>query len=294
MSAPDYYQILGVKADASEAELKHAFRKLAREHHPDRHQDSAKVGAEARFKEVTAAYDVLSDPQKRLQYDQMRSYYAAASPQRPRAAGRQSAGYGFESPLGWEDLLGTFFGGQASEAPFPGNQAPAGRKRASETESATPLEISLEEAFHGATRELHNPRTGNRIRVKVPPGVKTGSTIRAGDLTLAITVLPDPRFERDGDDLRLELPVTFLEAIDGAELPVPTLDGSVKIKIPERTQSGKTFRLKGKGMPRLKGEGHGDLYAKIAIHLPPEIDEQALALWRRLGKLTPYDPRATR
>ncbi|MNL42783.1 Chaperone protein DnaJ [compost metagenome] len=130
--------------------------------------------------------------------------------------------------------------------------------------------------------------------MKIPPGVETGSTVRAGEVTLAITVLPDPHFEREGDDLRMDLPITFLEAIDGGEVPVPTLDGPVKMKIPARTQSGKTFRLKGKGMPRLKGEGRGDLYVKAAIHLPPEIDDQALALWHRLGKLTPYDPRSTR
>lgn len=290
MSAPDYYQILGVKADASEESIKRAFRQLAREHHPDRHpQGPAKERAEARFKEITAAYDVLSDAQKRQQYDQMRSYFSG----RPSSAGAYGPGgpfggstwgnAGFESPLGWEDLFGAFFGGAA---PRPGSQTT--------TEPMPTLEVSLDEAYHGATRELQNPRSGTRIRVRIPAGVDTGSTVRAGELKVAIKVLPDPRFERDGDDLRLELPVTFLEAIEGAEVPVPTLDGPVKMKIPPRTQGGRTFRLKGKGMPRLKGEGRGDLYVKVSIHLPPDIDDQALALWQRLGKLTPYDPRATR
>jgi DnaJ-class molecular chaperone len=297
VSAPDYYQILGVKADASEDDIKKAFRTLAREHHPDRHQGPSKAPAEARFKEVTAAYDVLSDPQKRQQYDQMRRYFAAGTAGPGMGGGPYggagpswgAGGRGFESPLGWEDLFGAFFGGTATrQAPGP----TPGRTRGAET--TTPLEVSLEEAYHGTTRELRNPMSGSRIRVKIPPGVETGSTVRAGDLTLAITVQPDPRFEREGDDLRMELPITFLEAIDGGELPVPTLDGSLKMKIPPRTQGGRTFRLKGKGMPRLKGEGHGDLYVKVAIHLPPEIDDQALALWHRLGKLTPYDPRSTR
>ncbi len=301
MSAPDYYKILGVKADASEDEIKRAFRKLAREHHPDRHQGPDQAKAEARFKEISAANDVLSDPQKRQQYDQMRSYFShagggpgmgggpfgGAGPSWGGSARGFESHRGFESPLGWEDLFGAFFGG-AGPRPAPGTRPGPG------AEISASLEVSLEEAYHGTTREVRNPRSGARLRVKIPAGVETGSTVRAGDLTLGITVLPDPRFEREGDDLRCELPITFLEAIDGGEVPVATLDGSVKMKIPPRTQSGRTFRLKGKGMPRLKGEGRGDLYVKVAIHLPPEIDDQALALWHRLGKLTPYDPRSTR
>jgi DnaJ-class molecular chaperone len=298
VSAPDYYQILGVKADASEDDIKRAFRKLAREHHPDRHQGADKAQAEARFKEVSSAYDVLSDPQKRQQYDQMRSYFSHAGRPGPGMGGGPFGGTapswggsprGFESPLGWEDLFGAFFGGSGA-ATRPGPGAPPGRG----TDVSASLEVSLEEAYQGTTREVRNPRSGARLRVKIPAGVETGSTVRAGDLTLGITVRPDPRFEREGDDLRMELPITFLEAIDGGEVPVPTLDGSVKMKIPPRTQSGRTFRLKGKGMPRLKEEGRGDLYVKVSIHLPPEIDDQALALWHRLGKLTPYDPRTTR
>ncbi len=302
VSAPDYYQTLGVKADASDDDIKRAFRKLAREFHPDRHQGAEKPKAEARFKEISAAYDVLSDPQKRQQYDQMRSYFSAS-----RGAGGPGMGAnpfggsgpfpgggpfggtrGFESPLGWEDLLGAFFGGATTGRPGAG--APPGRG----ADVSASLEVSLEEAYHGTTREVRNPLSGARIRVKIPAGVETGSTVRAGDLTLGITVTPDPRFEREGDDLHMDLPITFLEAIDGGEVPVSTLDGTVKMKIPPRTQSGRTFRLKGKGMPHLKGDGRGDLYVKVAIHLPPEIDDQALALWHRLGKLSPYDPRSTR
>ncbi|MNR80272.1 Curved DNA-binding protein [compost metagenome] len=288
VSAPDYYQILGVSNDASEDDIKRAFRKLAREHHPDRHQGPAKAQAEARFKEITAANDVLSDPQKRQQYDQMRRYFSggAGGPYGGAGPSWEGGPRGFESPLGWEDLFGAVFGSASRGGPT----APPGRG----AEISAPVEISLDEAYHGTAREVRNPRTGARLRVKIPPGVETGSTVRAGEVTLAITVLPDPRFEREGDDLRMDLPITFLEAIDGGEVPVPTLDGPVKMKIPARTQSGKTFRLKGKGMSRLKGEGRGDLYVKVAIHLPPEIDDQALALWHRLGKLTPYDPRSTR
>lgn len=303
VAAPDYYQTLGVKADASEADIRRAFRKLAREHHPDRHKEPAdKARAEARFKEITAAYDVLSDAEKRAQYDQLRSYasFSGASSRTARPGSGPGSGTpwsSFESPLGWEDLLATFFGGTAPGGTAPrstasGAEAPDARTRSGEPVAT--LEVSLEEAYHGTTREVQNPRTGARIRVKVPPGVAAGSTIRAGEITLAIAIRPDPRFEREGDDLRMDLPISFLEAIDGAEIPVSTLDGSVKMKIPPRTQSGKTFRLKGKGMPRLKGEGRGDLYVKAMIHLPSDIDEQALALWHRLGKLNPYDPRSTR
>lgn len=300
MNAPDYYQILGVEPNASDDEIKRAFRKLAREHHPDRHHGADKAKAEARFKEISAAYDVLSDPTKRQQYDQMRAYFSSGGRSGPGMGGNPFGGgpfgsgpfggaRGFESTLNWEDLLSAFFtgGGMGTRPDF-------GTQSTRPSEPSTSLEVSLEEAYHGTTREVINPLSGKRIRVKIPPGVETGSTVRAGDLTLGITVTPDPRFKREGDDLRMNLPITFLEAIDGGEVPVATLDGTVKMKIPPRTQSGRTFRLKGKGMPRLKGEGRGDLYVEVAIHLPTDIDEQALALWHRLGKLSPYDPRSTR
>lgn len=302
MATRDYYEVLGVSPSATDDQLKKAYRKLAREYHPDQVQGSDKVkdAAETRFKEISAAYDTLSDPEKRKTYDQVRQFggaggfqghtgpfgtgpFARSSRRGPHAQSSpfgQSAGFG---GAGFEDILASLFGGADTF-----QSTPTAREAAE-----TAVEVTLEEALKGATREVTNPRTSKRLRVKIPPGVTTGSKIRAGEAMVVVTVLPHSLFRRKGDDLELELPLTFWEAIDGAEVEVPTLEGAVKMKIPPRTQSGRTFRLKGKGMPHLKGEGRGDLFVKAVLHLPPDIDEQALALWRRLSAMTPYDPRAS-
>ncbi|HEY9855148.1 MAG TPA: J domain-containing protein [Stenomitos sp.] len=305
MATRDFYEVLGVSSNATEDQIKKAYRKLARQYHPDQVHGTGKEkeAAEARFKEISGAYDTLSDPDKRKTYDQMRQFggaggfqghtgpfgggtgpFGRAGKRGPFGQGSpfgQSTGFG---GVGFEDILSSLFGGADTYQP---TQAP--RAEAAETG----VEITLEEAFHGTTREVTNPRTSKRLRVKIPAGVTTGSKVRAGDALVTVTVQPHALFHRKGDDLELELPLTFWEAIDGAEVEVPTLDGLIKMKIPPRTQSGRLFRLKGKGMPHLKGEGRGDLFVKALIHLPPDIDEQALALWRRLGTMTPYDPRAS-
>lgn len=305
MATRDYYEVLGVSPNATEDQLKKAYRKLAREYHPDQVQgsDKAKEAAETRFKEISAAYDTLSDPDKRKTYDQVRSFGGAggfqghAGPHGTGPFGRSSkrSPFGQGSPFGqstgfggagFEDILASLFGGADSfQSTHPPREAP---REAVEVG----VEVTLEEAMRGTTREVTNPRTHKRLRVKIPPGVATGSKVRAGEALVSVTVQPHALFHRKGDDLELELPLTFWEAIDGAEVEVPTLEGAVKMKIPARTQAGRTFRLKGKGLPHLKGEGRGDLFVKAVLHLPPEIDEQALALWRRLGAMTPYDPRA--
>lgn len=304
MATRDYYEVLGVSPTATEDQIKKAYRKLAREYHPDQVQGSGrdKAAAEARFKEISAAYDTLGDADKRKTYDQMRQFGGAGGfqghtgPFGTGPFGRskkgpfgaqgspfgQGAGAGFGG-VGFEDILSSLFGGGDT---FQSTQPP---REAAETS----VEITLEEALKGTSREVTSPKTAKRLRVKIPPGVATGSKVRAGDAVVTVTVQPHSLFDRKGDDLEMELPLTFWEAIDGAEVEVPTLEGAVKMKIPPRTQSGRLFRLKGKGMPHLKGEGRGDLFVKAAIHLPPDIDEQALALWRRLGAMTPYDPRAS-
>ncbi len=304
MATRDYYEVLGVSPNATEDQIKKAYRKLAREYHPDQVQGSGKdkAAAEARFKEISAAYDTLGDADKRKTYDQMRQFggaggfqghtgpfggtgpFGRGSKRGPFAQGSpfgQGAGPGFGG-VGFEDILSSLFSGQDT---FQSAQQPR--------EVETSVEITLEEALKGTSREVVNPRTAKRLRVKIPPGVATGSKIRAGDAMVTVKVQPHGLFRRKDDDLELDLPLTFWEAIDGAEVEVPTLEGAVKMKIPPRTQSGRLFRLKGKGMPHLKGEGRGDLFVKAVIHLPPDIDEQALALWRRLGAMTPYDPRAS-
>ncbi|MNX77904.1 Curved DNA-binding protein [compost metagenome] len=291
MATRDYYEVLGVPSNASDDAIKKAYRKLARQYHPDRVQGAGKDAAEARFKEISAAYDTLGDPEKRKTYDQMRQFGPGFQPggsQGPfgRTSRRGSSPFGGQGGFGggfsgggFEDILDAMFGGGTTR------QAPS-------EPIEVPVHITLEEALTGTSREVMNPRSGKQLRVKLPAGVATGSKVRAGDVMVEVTVKPHALFERTGDDLRLDLPVTFWEAIDGAEIEVPTLDGAIKMKIPPRTQSGRTFRIKGKGMPHLKGEGRGDLFVKVQLHLPPEIDEQALALWRRLGTMAPYNPRA--
>ncbi|HEY9900017.1 MAG TPA: J domain-containing protein [Pantanalinema sp.] len=291
MATRDYYEVLGVPSNAPDDAIKKAYRKLARQYHPDRVQGAGKEAAEARFKEISAAYDTLGDPEKRKSYDQLRQFGPGFQPgaqQGPfgRSSRRTGSPFGGQGGMGggfaaggFEDILDAMFGGASARAP------------ASEPVEV-PVHVTLEEALSGTSREVSNPRTGKQLRVKIPAGVDTGSKVRAGDVLVEVTLKPHALFERTGDDLRLDLPVTFWEAIDGAEIEVPTLDGAIKMKIPARTQGGRTFRIKGKGMPHLRGEGRGDLFVKVQLHLPPDIDEQALALWRRLGTMAPYNPRA--
>lgn len=288
MTTRDYYDVLGIPPSTSEEDIKKAYRKLARQYHPDQVQGAGKEAAEARFKEISAAYDTLGDPEKRSAYDQLRQFgpgHGGGSPFGRRsspfdAASFQRRGFSGSPPFsqgsGFDDLLGSMFGGM---------------REAQQPPAEATVEISLEEAASGASCELIHPRTFKRLRVKIPPGVATGSRVRAGDLQVLVRVAPHALFEREEDHLRLELPLTFWEAIEGAELEVPTLEGAVKMKIPPRTQAGRIFRLKGKGMPRLKGEGRGDLLVKALIQLPVDIDENALALWRRLSSMSTYDPR---
>lgn len=290
MATHDYYEILGVPSSASDEAIKKAYRKLARQYHPDQVHGAGKEAAEARFKEISAAYDTLGDPDKRKQYDQLRQFgggraWGGQSPFGGRSAPFDSAhfqrrGFAGATPpgAGFDDILSAMFGG--------------GMREPEATASEAAVEITLEEAAQGASRVLTHPRTGKRLKVNIPPGVGTGAKVRAGDLQVSVTVLPHSLFEREQDNLRLDLPLTFWEAIEGAELEVPTLDGAVKMKVPPHTQTGRLFRLKGKGMPHLKGEGRGDLLVKAVIHLPMDIDENALALWRRLSTMSSYNPRA--
>lgn len=284
----DYYEILGVSPQATDDQIKKAYRKLAREHHPDRVQGPEKAGAEARFKEIAAAYDTLSDGEKRKSYDQMRQFGAGFGQggfhQGPIHRGFGQDSYGPFRPrpssapgAGFEDIFASMFGNLRFEEEAP---------------SETSVDISLEDAARGATREVTNLATGRRFRVKIPPGIEHLGKVRAGQTVVTVRIQPHPLFRREGGDLHLELPVTFWEAIEGAELEIPTLDGAIKMKIPPRTPAGKVFRIKGKGMPLLKGDAHGDLFVKVVIHLPTEIDDQALALWRRLSTMHSYHPRA--
>jgi curved DNA-binding protein len=327
MDYKDYYAVLGVPKTASQADIKKAFRKLARQHHPD-----AKPGdtaAERRFKEVNEANEVLGDPDKRKQYDELGANWEAIS--RARASGAGGTGpfgayggpggnvrYEFRTsgdPGEFSDFFRVFFGQDADGEVFEATGGPARGTRptggpgfeeilagmglggrsapghATGTRSSRPAprraaeahaEISLAEAYHGTSRLVDVD--GKRLEVTIPPGADTGTRIRltgkapgGGDLFVVVRLLPDARFTRRGADLERELPLTLEEALLGAEVRVETLKGSVLLKIPPGTQSGRTFRLTGQGMPRFRANGHGDLYAKARVILPTNLSDEAKA-----------------
>jgi curved DNA-binding protein len=304
MDYKDYYQLLGVKRDASSKEIKSAFRKLARQHHPD--VNPGDKAAEEKFKSINEAYDVLSDPEKRKKYDALgadweRYQQAGGQPGgfdysqwAAQAGAGQPGGTRYASPddiadmFGSDDVYSDFF-----STLFGGARArPSGPRRGSDYEH--PLPISFDEAFHGTTRTLQ--MDGRRIEAKIPAGVRTGSRVRlsgqggpgtgggpGGDLFLSIEVEPDSRFERRGDDLYSDVPVDFFTAALGGEVRVPTPDGAVSLKLPPRTPAGQTFRLRGKGMPQLNGQGRGDLYARVKLVLPDNLTDYELEALRTLA-----------
>ncbi|MEK7866599.1 MAG: J domain-containing protein [Planctomycetota bacterium] len=291
MQYKDYYKTLGVAKEATQDEIKRAFRKLAKKHHPD--YNPGNKAAEAKFKEINEAYEVLSDPKKRQRYDQLGPDW-----ERYAGGGAPWGGPGGSS-VRWEDLgdaggfsdffktmFGDFFAGAPSGRrgraqspfggfPFPGMEQPQGQ------DVEHPIELTLQEAFHGTGRSLQISDGRGRARtieVKIPAGVREGSKVRVAgaagggaDLYLVVKVLPDDRFELKGSDLHCEVPVTLLEAVLGASIEVPTPDGKATMKIPPETQNGQTFRLGGQGMPSARGGGRGDLYVRVRSVLPKRL-----------------------
>ncbi len=316
----DYYKILGVAKSATADEIRKAYRKLARQHHPD---VSKQAGAEARFKEVNEAHEVLSDPEKRTRYDTVGANWE----QFARGAGGGGGG-GFQwvytGTPGAEDLFGgatgfsdffrTLFGdlggsqtnGRARTRRGSQRGFEQGRaferdlfdaERGADTEHE--LEVTLADAYRGTERtidvRLEHGAT-RRLSVKVPAGVRDDQRIRLagqggtvaggaprGDLYLRVKVRPHPFLTRDGDDLRAELPVALHEALLGADVTVPTLKGRVSLRIPPETQNGRTIRLAGQGMPRA-GAGHGDLYVTVKVVLPQKLSESERELARGLAE----------
>lgn len=316
MEYRDYYNILGVDRNATEKEIKRAYRKLAREFHPDVNPDAR---AEERFKEINEAYQVLSDPEKRTKYDQL-----GANWQRWQQMGRDPGNFDWSqwfaggAPGGvrveWSgDMgdLGDLFGGGGGgfsdffQAIFGGlggagrarAGSPFGRRAVRGQDMEAQVEITLEEALQGTTRVLE--RDGRRIRVKIPPGARSGSRVRVvdkggasygggppGDLYLNVTVKPHPLFRRDGDDLRCTVDLDLYTAVLGGEVTVPTLDGDVSLKIPAGTNSGKTFRLRGKGMPNpRKPKQLGDLLATVQVQVPQKLSARERELFEELAGL---------
>ena len=331
MATKDYYSILGVKRDASQQELKRAYRKLARKYHPD--VNPGDKSAEARFKQINEAYEVLSDKEKRHKYDRFGDQWPYAD-QFARAGGQRAPfpdfdfgdfAYGGGVRFG-QGGLGSLFDEILQGAGASTYSRRARPRRGQDIES--PVEVTLEEAYHGTKRTLSLqvdkpcstcqgsgrqqnrpcPTCGGagkvpgleRLEVKVPPGVKTGSRVRIagkggqgyggsprGDLYLAISVRRHQIFERKGDDLYVSAPVPLTVAILGGEVPVPSLKGKLALKIPPETQNGRAFRLAGLGMPHLGGSSRGDLIANVSIVLPTKLTQEERRLFEQLGRLRP-------
>jgi len=320
----DPYEVLGVQRSASAAEIKSAFRKLAKKHHPDANKNDAK--AAARFAEINSANEILGDEAKRKQFDRgeidaegkqrFQGFEGAGSPFGARGAQGRAGPGGFEysftsgGPGGaagansFEDILSSMFGGRAGM----GGGARAARGGFEfdsgvgvDLDIAATMSVSLEEAANGANKRIRLPN-GKELNVKIPVGVTPGQQIRLkgqgdtapghppGDVLLTINIAPHPFFKVEGNDLRVELPVTLYEAVLGGKVRVPTLKGAVELTIPKNTSSGRTFRLKGKGVPA-KGVG-GDLYVTIRIVLPDGNDAELEALMEKWRASHAYNPRS--
>ncbi len=318
MDYKDYYKTLGVSKTASKDELKKAYRKLARQYHPD--VNPGNKAAEDKFKEVNEAYEVLSDPAKREKYEKFGSQWQ----QYERSGGRpedfdwtqwtsRPAGQTYTQTISPEDLE-QILGGMGGfsdffEALF-GNLGgrPAGRRSTTGREQTRrslrgrdneqPVQISLEDAFRGTTVSLQW-QGGKRVEAKIPPGVRTGSRVRlsgqgeagagggqAGDLFLKIEVLPHPLFTREADDLKVTIPVDLYTALLGGKIMVPTLERPVELTIPAETNNGRVFRLRGLGMPQLKNpKEHGNLYACVEVKLPTNLSQAEKELLEKLRGL---------
>ena len=310
MEYKDYYRILGVDRNATEKEIKQAYRRLARKYHPDVNPGDKE--AEERFKEINEAYEVLSDPEKRRKYDQLGASWQqwqrmGGNPRdfdwsqwfsREWPGGRVHVEYGDLGDLFGEGIFSDFFRaifGDVGTRPRA-RWWEARPRYARGQDYEQPVEISLEEAFRGTKRVLE--KDGRRLEVTIPPGVRTGSRVRIagqggpgigggrpGDLYLKVTVLPHPIFKRQGDDLHCEVPVDLYTAVLGGEVRVPTLEGDVMLKIPPGTQGGQTFRLRGKGMPNLRNpRQRGDLYVKVQVQVPQNLSRRERELFRELAK----------
>ena len=311
----DPYEVLGVPKTASEADIKKAFRSLAKKHHPDKHAGDA--AAQKRFQEISGAYDILGDAEKRAQFDA-----GAIGPDGnprgfdPRQGGfRQGnpfgAGFGGaggpggrefhfsfdEAPggaAGFEDIFADLMGG--------GRRGRGPARTAKGEDLSAAVTVSFDEAANGGTRRVVL-QNGEQIDVKIPVGVKDGQVVRVkgrggagrgggpnGDILLTVSVAPHPFMSRDGNDIRMDLPVSLKEAVLGGKVPAPTLTGTVSLSVPPNSNSGTTLRLKGKGIAAHGNEAAGDLYVRLVISLPEKPDESLKSFAQGWG--ADYDPRS--
>ncbi len=301
----DPYQVLGVPKGASEADVKKAFRTLAKKHHPDKHAGDA--AAQKKFQEISAAYDILGDKDKRAQFDAGAiGNDGNAKGFDPRGGFRQGSPFGFGGggnrdfhydsgdaggASAFEDIFASMMGGGKRQS-----------RAAKGQDFSVAVTVGLAEAVSGGTRRVVL-QNGEQIDVKIPAGVKDGQSIRVkgrggagmgggpnGDVLLQVQVAPHPFIARDGNDLRMDLPVTLKEAVAGGKVPVPTLAGTLSLTVPPLSNTGSTLRLKGKGVPAHGGLEAGDLYVRLVVSLPEQADEALKAFVD--GWDNGYDPRS--
>jgi curved DNA-binding protein len=307
MEFKDYYKTLGVARDATPDQIKRAYRKLARKYHPD---VSKEPDAEARFKEINEAQEVLKDPEKRSAYDALGSNWRAGQEFRPPPGGaRHEFHFGQDEGADFSDFFSSLFGRDFRGG---GGGGGAPRKRRGQDQTAR-IQIDLDDAFHGSTRQLHLeiPDLGadgrvtsheRTLNVRIPAGVTQGRQIRlsgqggpgvhggqAGDLYLEVEFRPHRHFTVDGKDVQLRLPIAPWEAALGATVPVPTLGGAVNLKIPAGSQTGKRMRLKGRGLP---GDPPGDEMVVLEIVVPPAKTEEARRVFEHMAERLHFNPRA--
>ena len=324
----DYYETLGVPRDASTEEIRKAYRKLAREHHPDVNKDP---GADDRFKEISEAYEVLRDPDKRKRYDQLGANWKAGqdvsaapgwedvfSRGRQRGGTGAGGGAGGGGSGGFGDGVRVEFGGDLDGADFSEffgdlfggggglggggrssifdsfGASSSGRRRSADQEAI--LELSLEEAAAGGSRRLSID--DRELEVDIPPGVRDGQRLRVrggasgdGDLILRIRLRPHPRLRVKDDDLQVDLPIAPWEGALGAKVPVQTLTGTAQVTVPPGSSSGRRLRLRGEGLPK-EGGGKGDLYAVVSIKVPKKLTRKERDLFEQLSKASKFNPRA--
>ena len=296
MEYKDYYKILGVAKGASEKEIKAAYRKLARKHHPDVNPGNKE--AEARFKEINEANEVLGDKEKRKRYDELGANWDAfgrgAGPGRGWPGGVRVEYEDLGGAGGFSDFFRTFFGGGLGGF---GGFGGGGEEFAPATDAEGEVELTLAEVFRGTTREVAVGGSKRRVEVKIPAGVREGSRVRVageggkgaggrrGDLYLRVRIAPDPTFERKGDDLQTTVHVPLTSAVLGGEAQVRTLEGPVGIKIPAGTPVGQVFRLRGHGLPKLGARGErGDMLATLAVDLPRRLTDRQKELFEELRR----------